>query len=207
MPRSRTETGNAEGRQQTYLITAPEQLKALVSARRQEIVDHLAAAGKLSVKELADSLGQHPSALYHHLKLLREVGLVRSAGSRITNRRREELFETPAVQMRYGMSVKDPEFRAIFGQLNSAQCRQVDRDFSAGLDNDLLEESGAARNLRSFRVIGAPDPDALAEINHHLEQIVRLMWESAGQEYPKLMLSCVMAPLPDRRSASDTDKT
>ena len=76
-------------RSQTYWIMTPDQLAAMASPRRQDIVDRLAATGPLSVKELAAQIGARPPALYHHIERLLEVGLIVEAGTRTVRRKRE----------------------------------------------------------------------------------------------------------------------
>lgn len=55
------------------LLTA---LKALSDASRLRIVGLLAGGRRLSVEELADALGLAPGTVVHHLKRLRDAGLV-----------------------------------------------------------------------------------------------------------------------------------
>jgi DNA-binding transcriptional ArsR family regulator len=51
-------------------------LKALSDASRLRIVGLLAGGRRLSVEELADALGLAPGTVVHHLKRLRDAGLV-----------------------------------------------------------------------------------------------------------------------------------
>ena len=55
------------------LLTA---LKALSDASRLRIVGLLAGSRRLSVEELADALGLSPATVVHHLKRLKDAGLV-----------------------------------------------------------------------------------------------------------------------------------
>ena len=89
-------------KQDVYWMRDKRQLEALVSSRRQDIGDHLSACGPLSAKEIACALGMKPSALYHHLEQLMDVGLIVEVGHRIVNRRTEKLYDTPARKMRWG---------------------------------------------------------------------------------------------------------
>src|SRR5216684_3841763 len=83
-----------------YVIDSKKQLTALASAARQEILDVLVQMGTVSVAELAATLGRAPDALYYHLRILMQTGLVESAGNRRTARRREELFRAVARDLR-----------------------------------------------------------------------------------------------------------
>lgn len=182
-----------------YYIRRADQIEALISTRRQPIGDLLAVRGPMSVKEMAKALGQKPSALYHHLNKLVDVGLVREVGSRITNRRVEKLYDTPAVAMRFGFSVEDGELREVWEKLQLAHSRQSDRDFIRGFDVPTKEGEGPTRNMRTFRLVGAPDDKAMAKINELLDQVAEILWESAGQDNPLVALTCVLAALPSEQ--------
>lgn len=57
--------------------TTTDAFNAVAEPRRREILDAL-AAGERSVNELADGLGVAQPVVSKHLRVLREVGLVRS---------------------------------------------------------------------------------------------------------------------------------
>lgn len=180
----------------TYWVTDPRQLMFALSPRRQDIVDHLAAAGPLSVRELAGRIGAKPSALYHHIKALLDVGLLLEAGSRATGGRTEKLYRTPAPRMRLYRALQDPANHRLFVQIVAALSRQAARDFERGVASPRANTSGEGRNLGMCRMIGAPDAEALAKINGHLDAVMELMWGSAaGPE--RISLSWVMAPSED----------
>ncbi len=164
--------------QDTFWITDPEQIAALVSPRRQEIADHLASLGPMSIREHAVQIGARPSALYHHIEQLEKVGLVVASGSRIVNRRREMLYTTPAPRMRLIRALADPANREIFKEIVGALTRQMDRDFERGLSSDRRQVLGAGRNLGFFRLVAAPSPETLEKINALLGEIAELLWLS-----------------------------
>lgn len=190
-------------KQEVYYITRPEQRALLTSTRLQPIGDLLSAKGPLSVKEIAAALGLRPSALYHHINKAVKVGLIVEAGSRIVNRRREILYDTPAVKMRFGFSVADRKLRDLWSKIQTSHSRQSDRDFIRALSDADIVDDGPQRNLRTFRLVGAPDSDALAQINKKIEEIGELMWQSAGQDNPLIAITCVVAPLPGKNVQAD----
>lgn len=190
-------------KQEVYYITRPEQHTLLTSTRLQPIGDLLSVKGPLSVKEIAAALGLRPSSLYHHINKAVNVGLIVEAGRRVVNRRKEILYDTPAVKMRFGFSVADKKLRELWRKIQTAHSRQSDRDFTKALTEAEIVDDGPQRNLRTFRLVGAPDPDALAQINKKIEEIGELMWQSAGQDNPLIAITCVVAPLPGKDVQSE----
>jgi len=64
-----------------FIIQDKKQLTALTSSARQEIVDVLSQMRTVSVGELAATLGRPADALYYHLRVLKQAGLVLRAGA------------------------------------------------------------------------------------------------------------------------------
>lgn len=195
--------------QDTYWITDPEQIAALISPRRQEIGDHLAASGPMSIKELAYQIGAQPSALYHHIALMERVGLVVVSGHRVVNRKREALYATPAPRMRLMRALADPAHREIFKDIAGALTRQMDRDFERGLSSERQQVLGPQRNLGFFRLVSAPSAETLEKINALLGEIAELMWESDAKAEgagDHLVLAWTMCPIgPGRANGGGGD--
>ena len=191
---------DAEG---TYWILDQAQIVCLISPRRHDIVDRLVASGPLSIKELAAIIGAEPPALYHHIKKLLAVGLVLEAGSRVVRRKREQLYATPGKRMRLSRALDDPKNRDLFSQVGASLCRQKDRDFRRGAASPAAVTHGAAKNFGFSRLIGSPGPEGMAEINRRLEEINRILWESADGGGQLIGFSWIMAPI--ETSGDDED--
>jgi len=183
-----------------YWIRGEAQFNCLMSARRMAIIGQLANAGPISIRELAKLIGAKPSALYHHIEQMVAVGLVEEAGSRTVNRRREQLYQTPGSVVRYGLKIGDPEALETFKRLSAVQCRQAERDFARGLESGEVVGEGPGKNAWIFRLVGSPDAAAMAKINSHIEAIADLFWQSAGEDNPLIVMSAVMAPVPQQSS-------
>src|SRR5689334_18235710 len=87
-------------RAKVHIIHSDQQLSALASAARQEIVDVLAQMGTVSVGEIAAALGRPADALYYHLRALKRAGLVLQVGVQRGGGRPEALFRTVAPELR-----------------------------------------------------------------------------------------------------------
>jgi len=178
-----------------YWITRRDQYDCLTSARRMDIIDLLANVGEKSVREIAALLGAKPSSLYHHIDLLLSVDLIEMAGTRAVNRRQEKLYKTPGAALKYGIALDDPKAFEIYGRIASAQARQSARDFKRGLEADGVVAHGPHKNIWIFRLVGAPDAATMEKINHHIEAIAKLFWNSAGEDNPLVVMSTMMVPV------------
>lgn len=179
-----------------YWIESDAQYECLMSSRRMDIVDLLANVGARSVSEMASLIGVKPSSLYHHVALLLQVGLIELAGTRSVHRRQEKLYKTPGTAMRYGLAFDNPKAIEVYTRLGEVQARQAVRDFRRGFDSGAIVGTGPAKNVWIFRLVGSPDPETMAKINHHIEEIAKLFWGSTGQGNPLIVMSAMMAPLP-----------
>lgn len=178
----------------TYWILDREQLQCLASPRRHDILDRLVPSGPLSIKELAGAIGADPPSLYHHIRKLLAVGLVVEAGTRVVNRRREQLYDAPGRRMRLTRALEDPANRELFVQICASLCREMERDFRRGSAATAARTAGPGKNLGFSRLIGAPTPEGLAEINRKLEEIAAIIWDSPrGGEL--VGISWVLAPI------------
>lgn len=187
----------------TYWITRREQYECLMSARRMDIIDLLANTGARSVREIAALIGVKPSSLYHHIDLLLDVDLIEIAGTRLVNRRQEKLYQAPGRTLRYGLSFDDPLAFSLYSRIGDVQARQSARDLRRGLETDEVVAHGPTKNTWVFRLVGAPDAATMEKINHHLGEIAKLFWSSAGQDNPLIVMSAIMAPV---ARAHDTEK-
>ena len=187
----------AERRPQTIQMTARQQLEAMVSARRHDIVDRLAASGPMSIKELAMQFGAQPSSLYHHMAILLEAGLVIEAGSRMSGKRRELLYNTPAPRMRLIQALIDDRYRDILIDIGNALTRQMGRDFAGGFAHPDTNHEGQGRNHGFFRLVGRPSPAQIAQINACLAEIGERLWSSSKADEPLIALGWILAPIGD----------
>ncbi len=177
-------------------ILRKDQIVCLSSAVRMDMVDQLAGRGPMSIRELAAAIGMQPSAIYHHLRKLVAVELVREAGARVVNRKSEKLYETPSRRMRLRRALEDPANAALMRDIVEALCRQAERDFAAGQEAGGSAAPGPGRNLGFFRLIARPGPEALGRLNALLEDVAEIMWDEPDPGQPPLALTWIMAPRP-----------
>lgn len=76
---------------QKHLLTE-SQLESLNSPVRLAIIQRLEVDKQATVRELAHRMGKATTALYHHIKGLEEVGLLRVVGEKKGARRPEAVY-------------------------------------------------------------------------------------------------------------------
>lgn len=182
-------------RPETYWIMDPAQLAVLTSPRRHDITDRLAASGPMSIRELAGQIGAKPSALYHHIKKMLDVGLVVEAGTRVVRRKREQLYTTPAPRMRVARALAETKNQELMGEIVASLTRQMARDFDAGVSSGKGKAEGEDRNLGFFRIVGRPSPAQLARVNACLLEIGEILWQSNDPDAELLCLGWVLTPV------------
>jgi DNA-binding transcriptional ArsR family regulator len=182
-------------RAESHEASDPRQLEAVANPRRQDMLARLAASGPLSIRELAEQVGARPTALYHHLDKLLAVGLVVEAGTRVRNRRREQLYETVAARLRLARAHREPAHARAVAKIVAAQTRQLSRDFRTGQQSPARIDDGDFRNLTFFRLVGRPAPEQLARINACLGEITELLWNANDPDAEPVVLGCVLAPV------------
>jgi DNA-binding transcriptional ArsR family regulator len=80
-------------------IHAPEHFKALAHPTRQRML--FALGEPATVSQLAAALGTHKGNIAHHLRVLREAGLVTPAGTRQVRGGTEQYYQRAARMLRF----------------------------------------------------------------------------------------------------------
>ncbi len=179
----------------TYWVMQPEQIEALASPVRSDLIDRLVSSGEMCVRELAENMGLRPSSLYHHLQKLRAVGLIEEVGSRLTSGRSETLYRSVAPRIRLMRALEEPQCYAPMSKVSAALTRQMGRDFQRGLANPRAISNGPDRNLGVFRLVGRPNAATLEKINAHMQAVAELIWEAKDENAAQIALGCILAPI------------
>src|SRR5262245_2281296 len=81
------------------LLLDRRQTALLLSPARLEIVQAFAALGRASARELAAHLRRPPGAVYHHVRMLEQAGLIAEVGQRKGPRRPEAIYAPVAERL------------------------------------------------------------------------------------------------------------
>ena len=197
MSRSRRDLRAPKG---VYVIREPEQLAAIRSPVRQEIVDVLAATGIRTVAEIASMLGRSTHSLYHHVRVLERAGLILNMGIERRNRRDEVLYATPGRRLRIHRDPGSPTFRRNMRGLVAGMLRLTERDFVRELARRASTKVTSI-NLSAGRMKGRLTAGQLREVLRLLGRLYDLLGNHPEQTAGTMhALTMVIAPLAERAS-------
>ncbi len=165
---------------QVHVIHSDQQLAALTSAARQEIVDVLSQMGTVSVAEIAAALGRPADALYYHLRALKRAGLVLQVGVQRRGGRPEGLFRTiaPELQLRY--RPRNQGNRWAVTAIVGSMLRLGIRDFRSAFRSGHVRVSGPKRELWALRRTGWLSPAQVASVNTLIQRMSRMAAKPKG---------------------------
>ena len=160
---------------QWYIIKSPEQIAAITSPGREEIIDTIAQIGPCTISELARAIGRPRNALYYGVKALRDCGLLVETCRSIARAKTTAVYDVAARPMAVNFSVDTPQRRAAVNSLAEARLKHAIKGFKRASSATGLRTSGPARNLLATRVKGWLSESGLMEVNRLLEEIVDVM--------------------------------
>ena len=194
MPRKR----RPEPSEAIHWIRDPATIELLASPLRQQLLDRLEAEGPCSVRELADALGRRPDALYYHVKLLIDHGLLEEVEQRATGTSPESVYDLCHRRWHIAYEPDDPQNAAALAKITKHMLRAAGGDFAAGLAHPEARGSGPARNLWSLRLEAHLDAIEQRELARHLEAIVALLRKPKRDHRGQLTaLTWILAPVND----------
>jgi hypothetical protein len=182
-------------RDREFVIERADQLAALASPARQEVVDGMAAAGPCAVSELAAQLGRPADSLYYHVRKLESLGMLVRVGERMSGPRAEVVYDVPGRPMRLRYRPRDARNRSGIVKAAAGVLRLAHRDFRAGLAAKDAVVEGPRRNVWCGRYKGWVTAAELEEINGCLDRICRILNKERGEDARLHSFACVLAPV------------
>jgi DNA-binding transcriptional ArsR family regulator len=164
-----------------YSIKSPDQLEAIASPRREEIIDTVAQIGPCTVSEIARAIGRSRNALYYSVKALRDCGLLIESHRPAARAKATAVYDVPARPMAVNFSVDTPERRTAVNRLAEARLKQAIKGFRYASAAKALQTEGPARNLLATRVKGWLSDSDLIKVNQLLEQVAEIISEPSSR--------------------------
>ena len=190
-----------KSRDRIHVIESPQQLRALASAARQEIVDVLSRLGTVSVAELAATLGRPADALYYHLRVLVRVGLVVEVVKERAAGRQEARYRTVAPELHLRYSAADRAKVRDTSAIVASMLRLGTRDFRRSLERGQVRLSGADRELWALRATGWLEERDIQSVNTKIQDLRDAVWKpkNSGRLYG---ITILLTPLDHRGRSS-----
>lgn len=137
-----------------FAISTAEQLRALRSPTRHQILAAMERRGPCSVRDLAADTGRPAESLYYHVKALLRIGLVVEKQRRSTGRREEVVYELVSRQITVDPRKRSPTFLKELSKVYSSALRAADRNLSRALELEAAMGPGprTAASVRQWTV-------------------------------------------------------
>ncbi|HEY1939634.1 MAG TPA: helix-turn-helix domain-containing protein [Candidatus Angelobacter sp.] len=157
-----------------YIIDSVEQLLALASPGRDDIVDAVGLIGPCSVPELARLLERPHHALYYHVKALRDCGILRERQISKPGKKRTATYDLPGRPMSIRYTLDTEKQRRAVIALAQTRLRSAVRGFTRACRPEIAITSGLQRNLWVARWKGWLSDADLKQANRYLIKILNL---------------------------------
>lgn len=161
-----------DSRPDVLYVVDQDQMNALISPARVEVVSALEQLGQASVRELAVRIGRRPSSLYYHLELLQNVGLLREVESRHGAGRPEVVYALVARRLVLRGDPTQPGTIEAVIHAASSVLRMCDREVRAAVEKG--RHVGGNR-MSATRSRARLSKEQVAEIFKHIKRIEEIM--------------------------------
>ena len=166
---------------QVHRIRGAEQLRAVTSPLRMEILTQFTATRPLSTREIAERMGRPVTGMHYHVRVLEEAGLLVRAGERHEARRPEALYHPVARRFELPAGRGQDTNQAALKTVSSA-FRLAERDMEAALAADSPRRDGPQRNFYAMRMPLRVRPRDLDRLNAQLDRLMAIVLEISGRD-------------------------
>jgi len=177
------------------VIRDAEQLRALRTPLRQEIVRSFMKLGACTVGELADDMGKQAAALYYHVHALEEAGLAVETGKRSGEGRPETVYSLAAERILIDRSEASPSFRAAVTELNRATLRTAERELAAAVES---RRGGGKDHTSLLRLASRLRPRDAARAAKMMREVIEFMSEHDDEAGDPFTMTSVFVRIPER---------
>ena len=173
------------------------QLASLTSPIRLAIIQRLEIDREATARELAGRMGRTVTSLYHHLKQLEDVGVLRVVGERKGPRRPEAVYAMIADYLSTAEAVKTRAGRKTYGRAALRVAEAGARAFSAAMARGKPAFDGEHRNAAVRYYVLRADKQRLARLNALLDELDDAAAHSCD-EGEEIQLTILLTPLPGK---------
>jgi len=174
------------------------QLESLTSPLRLAIVQRLEVDKQATAGDLARRMGRTVTSLYHHLKQLEDVGLLRVVAERKSSRRPEAVYALVADYLSSNEAVKTQSGRTTYGRAAARVADAGARAFSAAVAEGGLRFEGRQRNAMVRFYVMRANEEKIARLNALLDELDDTATQSSerGEE---IQITLLVSPTSPKR--------
>ena len=169
------------------------QLENLTSPIRLAIVQRLEIDKEATALDLARRMGRPVTSLYHHLKQLQEVGVLRVVAERKGARRPEAVYAMVAGYLSSAEAVRTPQGKKTYARAALRVAEAGARAFSAAVANGEPKFDGERRNAMVRYFVLRADRAKLARVNALLDELEDVLTQGS-EDGDEIMLTILLSP-------------
>jgi DNA-binding transcriptional ArsR family regulator len=173
------------------------QLESLISPMRLAIMQRLEIDKEATARELARRMGRPVTSIYHHLKQLEELGLLRVAGERKGSRRPEALYAPVGDYLSSAEAVKTQRGRKTYGRAAARLAEAGARAFATAVADGNPRFDGEQRNATARYYVLRADARKIARINKLLRELEDVAVHSC-EDGEAIQLTILLSPMPSK---------
>jgi DNA-binding transcriptional ArsR family regulator len=185
----------ARKQKQVHVVKDLDQMEAMVSPIRHQVMRTLSALGLASIKEVAAQLERSPESLYYHFRALESVELMISAGSREVNGKPEALYSTVAQRIVTDAKARSPEYLDSLQRAASALLRLADRQLATELEHQKNAHTTRSVSFRIQQRNSRLKPAAAAKLAAMLDDVMSFLQENNSEDGEMISLTLSSAPI------------
>jgi len=193
----------AKGPKKTHVIRTPDQLKALRTPIRKQIIGFMSYLKSCSVNELAPYVGLAPESIYYHVNNLVQAGLVKERHKRLSGKRMESVYELVAPQILVDKNNCSEDFLEALKNVYSAALRSVERGLNRALDYEKTLKGSQRKTTELRHLIVRLNPKSKAQVRRMLKDLDGFLLENndpdAKNAYSITTIFNLMAPPSDKQ--------
>jgi DNA-binding transcriptional ArsR family regulator len=185
---------------QTKHFLTEAQLESLTSPIRLAIIQRLEVDKQATVRDLAHRMGNAATALYHHIRELEEIGLLRIVGERRGTRRPEAIYAMVAPYLSSAEAVKTEKGREIYSRSGGRVADAAARAFSSAVQHGDARFDGAYRNAAVRFYVLRADRKKLARLNQILQELEEVACDSC-EDGEEIQLRVLLSPIGSKKES------
>jgi hypothetical protein len=163
------------------IVLNERQIDCLVSEVREEILSNFYLHGPCAVAEVATRMNRVPEGLYHHVRLLEKVGLIRRVDVRRRGRRDEVIFDAASTKTLLKPRRWDVKYALRCERLFRAQAKAASRRLTTStLGSGRFDLADLMLYVRTIRF--RADAAKIREIRKRLRELDAFIAEQSSPQ-------------------------